>query len=416
MHYTCRKGNQSAPHIELLECDGTVSKVLTSPTMHWLGVYFDQKLLFNHHVTKMAAKAEAAVVCISMLANTVQGLSHSHLCLLYCTCILPILTYTSAAWWTGKQHHIQILNKVQNRTLHLICAAFHTTPIHALEIEASIPPLGLHLDSLTKKTAICFNKLSTNNPIIQWLPDEWCNGANPSVPPPLPTTTLSSKKPTQLQKTATHTSPQHERIFPFLLPPWRKTSTDYKGHLTINIDTSDKDDVIRAHNSFLDLAWLLPNALLVYSDGSQKSILKCFRCTGAAAIGYHLGREIFHCKLGMGGSAEVYDTELMGLTIGLNEAITYVKNHPDIKHIYIYADNVSALSAVIDPKPCQGQLLAHVFYRNTLKWLDTSPTHHLSLSWCPGHSKIRGNKRADQLAKEATSLPGLTDPTTTWAL
>ena len=42
-------------------------------------VYFDCKLLYNHHVTKMIVKAENAVACISMLANTVQGLSHYHL-------------------------------------------------------------------------------------------------------------------------------------------------------------------------------------------------------------------------------------------------------------------------------------------------------------------------------------------------
>ena len=42
-------------------------------------VYFDRKLLYNHHVTKMAVKAENGVACISMLANTVQGLSHFHL-------------------------------------------------------------------------------------------------------------------------------------------------------------------------------------------------------------------------------------------------------------------------------------------------------------------------------------------------
>jgi len=116
--------------------------------------------------TKMAVKAENAVACISMLANTVWGLSHYLFRLLYHTCILPIITYASAAWWTGKQKHIQILNKAQNRALCLICIAFHTTPTHTIELEVSIPPLGLYLNSLTRHTAIHFNKLSTKNPIL----------------------------------------------------------------------------------------------------------------------------------------------------------------------------------------------------------------------------------------------------------
>ena len=115
----------------------------------------------------MAVKAKNAITYISMIANTIWDLSYYHLCLLYCICILLIITYTSAAWWTGKQKNIQILNKVQNRALYLVCVAFCTTPTHALELGASILSLSLYLDSLTKHTAIYFNKLSTNNPILQ---------------------------------------------------------------------------------------------------------------------------------------------------------------------------------------------------------------------------------------------------------
>jgi len=111
-------------------------------------------------------KTENAIVYILMLANTVWDLLHYYLYLLYYTCIFPIIIYASAALWTGKQKYIQILNKVQNKALCLICAVFHTTFIHALELKISIPLLSLYLDSLTRYTTICFNKLSTNNPIL----------------------------------------------------------------------------------------------------------------------------------------------------------------------------------------------------------------------------------------------------------
>jgi len=102
MHYTRRKRDKISPHINLTNYNGTISTILVGSTICWLGIHFDHKLLYNYHVTKMAVKAENAVACISMLANTVQGLSYYHLCLLYCTCILPIITYASTAWWTGK--------------------------------------------------------------------------------------------------------------------------------------------------------------------------------------------------------------------------------------------------------------------------------------------------------------------------
>ncbi|KAF9440794.1 hypothetical protein P691DRAFT_801280 [Macrolepiota fuliginosa MF-IS2] len=51
------------------------------------------------------------------------------------------------------------------------------------------------------------------------------------------------------------------------------------------------------------------------------SVQKQFQQVGASAVGYHL--------------AEVYDTELMGLTVGLNNAISYANQHPEVKHIYM---------------------------------------------------------------------------------
>jgi len=97
MHYTRRKRDKISPHINLTNRDGTISTILVGSTICWLGVHFNHKLLYNHHVTKMTVEAENAVAYISMLANTVQSLSHYYLCLLYCTCILPIITYASAA-------------------------------------------------------------------------------------------------------------------------------------------------------------------------------------------------------------------------------------------------------------------------------------------------------------------------------
>ncbi|KAJ7692273.1 hypothetical protein B0H17DRAFT_887411, partial [Mycena rosella] len=65
------------------------------------------------------------------------------------------------------------LERVQRRALRLICAAFKTSPINAMEIEASIPPIRLAMDAGNRRAALRFNKLSINSPIIQRLPDNW---------------------------------------------------------------------------------------------------------------------------------------------------------------------------------------------------------------------------------------------------
>lgn len=55
---------------------------------------------------------------------------------------------------------------------------------------------------------------------------------------------------------------------------------------------------------------------------------------GAAAVGYHVGEEVFMGKMGMGGRAEVYDAEMAGLKMGAGMTTKYVDNHPEIKHIH----------------------------------------------------------------------------------
>ncbi|KAJ7637832.1 hypothetical protein B0H17DRAFT_894633, partial [Mycena rosella] len=73
------------------------------------------------------------------------------------------------------------LERVQRRALRLICAAFKTSPINAMEIEASIPPIRLAMDAGNRRAALRFNKLSINSPIIQRLPDNWRTGSLPST-------------------------------------------------------------------------------------------------------------------------------------------------------------------------------------------------------------------------------------------
>ncbi|KAL6309790.1 hypothetical protein BKA93DRAFT_715390, partial [Sparassis latifolia] len=68
-------------------------EIRPSANVRWLGVYFDRKLTFHQHVKNMAGKAMKATNALSMLANTVRGLSQVHMRTLYIGCVLPIITY-----------------------------------------------------------------------------------------------------------------------------------------------------------------------------------------------------------------------------------------------------------------------------------------------------------------------------------
>ncbi|KAJ7690555.1 hypothetical protein B0H14DRAFT_2420419 [Mycena olivaceomarginata] len=56
-HSTCRPSDRS-PAIRLPNADGpTETTITTVPTVKWLGVYFDRRLSFKHHVKTLAGRA-----------------------------------------------------------------------------------------------------------------------------------------------------------------------------------------------------------------------------------------------------------------------------------------------------------------------------------------------------------------------
>lgn len=141
----------------------------------------------------------------------------------------------------------------------------------------------------------------------------------------------------------------------------------------------------------------------MYTDGSMVK-KKGFPQVGAGAVGYHEGREVFVGRMGMGGRAEVYDAEMAGLKMGASLAVKYIANHPEISTIHYFVDNSAAAEAIFDPKPRPGQLYAAKFHRKMARFLDNDPRHTIEIAWCPSHCNIKGNDRADELAKEATQM------------
>jgi len=48
IYYTQRKKNKKFSYIDLTNCDSSIYKIIVGPTVYWLEVYFNYKLLSNH--------------------------------------------------------------------------------------------------------------------------------------------------------------------------------------------------------------------------------------------------------------------------------------------------------------------------------------------------------------------------------
>lgn len=150
-----------------------VRPVSKTAAMRWLGVFFDARLSFKNHVTKLASKARVAAAGLRTLTNTVRGASPLVMRRAVHSCIIPILTYGAPAWWPDVtranqkgnivQNQIQglgdKLDKVQNIALKVILPAWKTTPIKILQREAATPPIRHTIDYLCELASLRLHKL-----------------------------------------------------------------------------------------------------------------------------------------------------------------------------------------------------------------------------------------------------------------
>ncbi|KAG5223534.1 reverse transcriptase from mobile element jockey protein [Salix suchowensis] len=170
----------------------------------------------------------------------------------------------------------------------------------------------------------------------------------------------------------------------------RGTTAQSKADLLQNYAPTDNDarkQLIRNIRKCETDARSDPSVVNVFTDGSRHPVGDELR-TGAAFTVFHLGREIAQGLLGLGAHSDNFDGEM-----------------------YALARASQRLQDV--PAPITRR---SVVFRENIDWL-LSSYHNLSVnvSWSPGHSGIRGNERADTLAKTAAGQRSFIGSTIAWA-
>ena len=105
--------------IKILINDNVIERVFVTK---FLGVLIDEKLKWQEHINLVRSKV---VKNISVLYKFKHIFDHNALRILYCSLILPYLTYCVEVWGNSFKSHLAKIEIIQKRAVRIICGARH---------------------------------------------------------------------------------------------------------------------------------------------------------------------------------------------------------------------------------------------------------------------------------------------------
>lgn len=148
--------------------------------------------------------------------------------------------------------------------------------------------------------------------------------------------------------------------------------------------------------------------ITIYTDGSQYTDRNTgTRHTGAGAVIYRQGHTICELSRATGPCAVAYDAEMEAMAMASESARDLILAMPDketIKHVRFFCDNTGTIWRIFSAIPGKAHACSRRFRNATLQILDELPNVNIHVEWTPGHHGIKGNERADALAKLGGSL------------
>jgi ribonuclease HI len=401
MHYTNSRNPDNSNETKVKLPNGTI--IAPSEVQRWLGIWLDRKLSWKEHIKRKSTSAMRAFLSISRLANSEKGLSQSALRQLYQSCITTVADFGSEVWWNGQKSQSNPLQKIQNQALRKIAGAFRTTPIAALEAEIGLLPVDIRLDLRHKNYTTRLLTLPDTHPLLPLCPNTFPKtpdneredpSRNSKFTPWHNTTNTKRQYVTRLDKalatTSQHLQPQSivETIQTTTHNPWETTIID------ILIPHGTKEEVANQHTQRHFFTHADSQQLCFYTDGSQLNN-KC----GAGIYASRAGTTVHESSYYLGEECEVFDAELYGIAKATHLA-TKLLDQPTTD-VWIFCDNQSAVLRMANSLPMPGQEYILNGLNNIKKLNNANIKTHIH--WVPGHVNVKGNERADHLAKEGTT-------------
>ena len=337
---------------------------------------FDTHLSWKAHVAYVKNKCNSALNLMLKLSHTTWGARRQTLLMVYKALALSKLDYGSPIYSSSSRNTLKSLDPIHTRGLRLCTGAFKSFPNTSVCCESGEPPLPLHRDLVTMRSALKI--MSTASPTKQLfdMPDIFIN--NHELPFPIRANRLLDSTGIRVNLHPPLNSP----------PPWIMKKIKVCSKL---YHLSKQQNYTPDHYKQCALEHIQSKGphKAIYTDGSKSSV-----GVGCAAVS---SSRISQNSLPT--NATVFTAELTAIILAV-EQIKFSDNNLNTKYV-IYSDSKSAFEALktyIQKNPLVKQI------RQSINKL-YSRGIQIEVCWIPAHVGIPGNEKADEKAKSGITCP-----------
>ena len=374
-----------APKQTLMGNQLTYQKVIK-----FLGVLFDHNLTWRDHIKSLTIRCNKDLNLLRIISGTHWGADKISLMSLFKALILSKINYGSVAFASASKPQIKKLQVIQNKALRLISGAVPGTPADRLHAELACMPVHLQFEQNALNYWARSSTLGNNLPINDYLQD-FAVFVDESLAP-------------NIRRPYCHTVRQAIKEFKLddvqIQKPTFCTLSNIQftcsPNLTLknNIDkkTSDPQIMKIQTENFINTYYL--DHTKIFTDGSKDTESNT---TGSGIVIYDKDNEqIAQSEIKLDPLLSVFTAELAAIHIALKWVYT-----ENAKKCVILSDSLSALQAVenisLNSRP---DLISKIMQQyNRL----TSEGYQIDLAWIPSHVGVKGNEKADELAKNGAS-------------